>query len=194
MYIRDLEIAPRRPYFDFDNALKTLVRRLKEPRTPVEAKEVANRSTHDYRILKGIDALAHPGELVLVLGRPGSGCTTLLQSIANQPLDSLDVIGTRVYAGFSASQFTKEYAKETVFCSANDVHVPSLTVGQTLGIDLDLTTPSTSETTRTQEATKDDMLSTLLALLGLSATRKYPGWRCQNPWNIRRREEASFSC
>lgn len=132
----------------------------------LEKSEVQNN-----QILKGIDAFAQPGEIVLVLGRPGSGCTTLLQTIANEKLDSLNVTGRRVYAGSSASQFAKEYAAETAFCSASDIHIPSLTVGQTLGLDLDLATPSANGSKRTHTTVKEDILSSLLALLGLNATR-----------------------
>jgi ABC-type multidrug transport system ATPase subunit len=35
-------------------------------------------------ILKGIEAIVEPGEMVLVLGRPGSGCSTLLKTLAGQ--------------------------------------------------------------------------------------------------------------
>jgi len=35
-------------------------------------------------ILKNFRGVAKPGEMVLVLGKPGSGCTTFLKVIANQ--------------------------------------------------------------------------------------------------------------
>jgi ATP-binding cassette subfamily G (WHITE) protein 2 (PDR) len=35
-------------------------------------------------ILKGIEAVVEPGEMLLVLGRPGSGCSTLLKTLAGQ--------------------------------------------------------------------------------------------------------------
>lgn len=33
-------------------------------------------------ILQGLDGLLHPGEMLLVLGRPGSGCSTFLKTLA----------------------------------------------------------------------------------------------------------------
>lgn len=35
-------------------------------------------------ILKGVEGLVLPGEMLLVLGKPGSGCTTLLKTLAGQ--------------------------------------------------------------------------------------------------------------
>jgi hypothetical protein len=37
----------------------------------------------DFTILKGNDGFCKDGEMLLVLGRPGAGCTTLLRIIAN---------------------------------------------------------------------------------------------------------------
>lgn len=34
------------------------------------------------RILQDFDGLVMPGEMLLVLGRPGSGCSTLLKTLA----------------------------------------------------------------------------------------------------------------
>ena len=36
------------------------------------------------QILQGFDGLVPSGEMLLVLGRPGSGCTTLLKTLAGQ--------------------------------------------------------------------------------------------------------------
>jgi ABC-type multidrug transport system fused ATPase/permease subunit len=48
-------------------ALKKLVRRTKDP---------------EKTILHGIDGVVREGQMLLVLGRPGSGCTTLLKALA----------------------------------------------------------------------------------------------------------------
>jgi ATP-binding cassette subfamily G (WHITE) protein 2 (PDR) len=38
----------------------------------------------EKKILSGFDGVTKPGELLLVLGRPGSGCSTLLRTIAGE--------------------------------------------------------------------------------------------------------------
>jgi ABC-type multidrug transport system ATPase subunit len=40
--------------------------------------------THKRPILQGLDGIVHKGELLLVLGRPGSGCTTFLKTITGE--------------------------------------------------------------------------------------------------------------
>lgn len=43
---------------------------------------VPKRATAEVQILSDIDGLVRSGEMPLVLGRPGSGCTTLLETLA----------------------------------------------------------------------------------------------------------------
>lgn len=55
-----------------------------------------------------------PGEMCLVLGCPGSGCTTFLKSVTNQR-QGLFVSGDVRYAGMSAEEMEKYYQGEVVF-------------------------------------------------------------------------------
>lgn len=48
------------------------------------------RPRQKVRILRNLDGVVHPGEMLLVLGRPGSGCTTFLKTIAGD-IYGLDV-------------------------------------------------------------------------------------------------------
>ena len=45
-------------------------------------KLLSRRSDRRVQILRGIDGLITSGEMLLVLGRPGSGCTTFLKALA----------------------------------------------------------------------------------------------------------------
>jgi ABC-type multidrug transport system ATPase subunit len=45
--------------------------------------------------------------MVLVLGRPGSGCSTLLRVIANMRESFIKVKGDVTYGGISASEFSR---------------------------------------------------------------------------------------
>jgi ATP-binding cassette subfamily G (WHITE) protein 2 (PDR) len=42
------------------------------------------RKKKQIRILRNIEGVARGGELILVLGRPGSGCTTMLKTLGGQ--------------------------------------------------------------------------------------------------------------
>lgn len=65
-------------------------------------------------ILKDFRGVTKPGEMVLVLGRPGSGCTTFLKVIANQRFGYKSVEGEVLYGPFDSPTFAKQYRGEAV--------------------------------------------------------------------------------
>jgi ATP-binding cassette subfamily G (WHITE) protein 2 (PDR) len=85
------------------------------------------------QILKGFDGVLSRGEMLLVLGRPGSGCTTLLKTISGDTSGFVVDKNSRInYQGVSAQQMHQQFRGETIYMAENDVHFPQLTVGQTL--------------------------------------------------------------
>ncbi|KAJ5113929.1 hypothetical protein N7456_002463 [Penicillium angulare] len=95
----------------------------------------------EYNILEGFRGLTRPGEMVLVLGRPGSGCTSFLKVIANQRAGYTGIDGEVLYGPFQSEEFAKRFRGEAVYNQEDDVHHPTLTVAQTLGFALDTKTP-----------------------------------------------------
>ena len=53
--------------------------------------------------------------MILVLGCPGSGCTTFLKAIANQRDEYSSVRGEVWYGGIDAVEMEKTYKDETVY-------------------------------------------------------------------------------
>jgi ATP-binding cassette subfamily G (WHITE) protein 2 (PDR) len=85
------------------------------------------------QILKGFDGVLTRGEMLLVLGRPGSGCTTLLKTISGDTLGFFVDENSRInYQGIPAQQMHQQFRGETIYMAENDVHFNQLTVGQTL--------------------------------------------------------------
>ncbi|KAK3372608.1 ABC-2 type transporter-domain-containing protein [Podospora didyma] len=76
------------------------------------------------------------GEMMLVLGRPGSGCSTFLRVIANNRGGYAAVEGEVSYSGISAAEADKHYRGEVVYNGEDDQHMPTLTVWQTLKFSL----------------------------------------------------------
>lgn len=95
----------------------------------------------EFNILEGFRGVTRPGEMVLVLGRPGSGCTTFLKVIANQRFGFTGVDGEVLYGPFESETFAKRFRGEAVYNQEDDIHQPTLTVKQTLGFALDTKTP-----------------------------------------------------
>jgi ATP-binding cassette subfamily G (WHITE) protein 2 (SNQ2) len=97
--------------------------------------------------------------MCLVLGTPGSGCTTFMKTIANRRQGFYHIGGDVRYAGIDAQEMAKTYKGEIVynaegvfpglsssthstsFLLSDDIHIPTLTVGQTLDFALSTKTP-----------------------------------------------------
>ena len=56
-----------------------------------------------------------PGEMCLVLGCPGAGCTTFLKAIANEREDYAAVEGDVRYAGIDAKEMANLYKGEVLY-------------------------------------------------------------------------------
>ncbi|KAH7176418.1 ABC-2 type transporter-domain-containing protein [Dactylonectria macrodidyma] len=72
-----------------------------------------------------------PGEMLLVLGRPGSGCTTLLNMLANRRRGYANVTGDVHYGSMPASEADR-YRGQIVMNTEEELFFPSLTVGETM--------------------------------------------------------------
>jgi ABC-type multidrug transport system ATPase subunit len=55
------------------------------------------------------------GEMLLVLGRPGSGCSTFLKTLASQTEGYEDVSGEISYGGLTAKEVKEKYRGEVVY-------------------------------------------------------------------------------
>ncbi|XP_060672517.1 LOW QUALITY PROTEIN: pleiotropic drug resistance protein 3-like [Ziziphus jujuba] len=81
-------------------------------------------------ILKDVSGIIKPSRLTLLLGPPGCGKTTLLQSLAGILNHSLKVTGEITYNGFKFSEFVPQ--KTSAYISQYDLHIPEMTVRETL--------------------------------------------------------------
>lgn len=73
--------------------------------------------------------------MCLVLGCPGSGCTTFLKAIANERKDYARILGDVRYAGIDAAEMAKHYKGEVVYNeegTANSTRMPLLAKSLTI--------------------------------------------------------------
>jgi ATP-binding cassette subfamily G (WHITE) protein 2 (SNQ2) len=82
-------------------------------------------------ILENSHGCVKPGEMLLVLGRPGAGCTTLLKMLSNRRSGYAQVDGD-VFYGSMTSDEVKQYRGQLVMNTEEELFFPTLTVGQTI--------------------------------------------------------------
>ncbi|KXH25655.1 ABC-2 type transporter [Colletotrichum nymphaeae SA-01] len=123
------------------------------------------------RILNSFDGLLKSGELLIVLGRPGSGCSTLLKTMTGE-LQGLSIGDESVihYNGIPQKKMMKEFKGETVYNQEVDKHFPHLTVGQTLEFAGAVRTPSNRPMGLTREEAHKRGAQVVMAVCGLSHT------------------------
>ncbi|PYI28297.1 putative ABC multidrug transporter [Aspergillus indologenus CBS 114.80] len=146
--VSDLITAPLRPRETFNLG----------PKTPKQ-------------ILRGFDGVLESGELLLVLGRPGSGCSTFLKTLCGE-LNGLDLDPASVihYSGIPQKTMIKEFKGEVLYNQEGDKHFPHLTVGQTLEFAASVRTPSKRLQGMSRKEYATMMTKVVMAVFGLSHT------------------------
>ncbi|CAK7562606.1 MAG: hypothetical protein SEPTF4163_000454 [Sporothrix epigloea] len=123
------------------------------------------------RILRNFDGVLDSGELLLVLGRPGSGCSTFLKTICGhlggltlEPCSHIQFRGVEYY------HMMRHYRGEIAYNQEIDEHFPHLTAGETLTFAASARAPQQ----RPDGVTRDEYIETIvkvtMAVFGLSHT------------------------
>lgn len=125
-------------------------------------------------ILNNFNGCIRPGEMLLVLGRPGSGCSTFLKVLGNQRAGYKDIEGTVTYGGTSSEVMAKEFRGEVLYNPEEDLHYATLSVQRTLEFALKTRTPGKESRlegeTRSQYVA--EFLKTVTQLFWISHTLK----------------------
>ncbi|CZS90679.1 probable ATP-binding multidrug cassette transport protein [Rhynchosporium graminicola] len=125
----------------------------------VGASGVKRDLIHDFT------GVVRDGEMLLVLGRPGSGCSTFLRAVANKREGFAAVEGDVSYGGIPAHEQNKKYKGEVNYNEEDDQHFPSLTVEQTLKFSL------LNKTKKHEKGDIPVIIGALLKMFGISHTR-----------------------
>ncbi|CAN3353253.1 pleiotropic ABC efflux transporter of multiple drugs Cdr1p [Diutina catenulata] len=125
-----------------------------------------------FDILKPMDAMMRPGEVTVVLGRPGAGCSTLLKTIAAHTYGYEVAPESKIsYDGISPELIRKQFRGDVIYSAETDVHFPHLSVGDTLDFAARMRTPQNRPEGVTREMYAKHMASVYMATYGLSHTR-----------------------
>ncbi|KAL6409296.1 ATPase [Ilyonectria robusta] len=123
------------------------------------------------QILKSFDGLVRSGELLIVLGRPGSGCSTLLKTLCGELHGlAIDSNSSIHYNGIPQKLMKKEFKGEAIYNQEVDRHFPHLTVGQTLEFAASVRTPSHRINNMTRAEFVHYVARVVMAAFGLSHT------------------------
>lgn len=140
---------------------------LKGPVGAIQA-GIAKKRTPERVILSDISGFANPGEMVLVLGRPGAGCSSLLKTLGGTDLDLFtSTAGDIRYDGLPQKEMLKKFRSDLIYNPELDIHMPHLTVEQTLKFAIACKTPSMRINGITREEFIDAMKEILATVFGL---------------------------
>ncbi|KAH6838399.1 ABC-2 type transporter-domain-containing protein [Chaetomium sp. MPI-CAGE-AT-0009] len=123
-------------------------------------------------ILQNLDGVLQKGDLLLVLGRPGSGCTTFLKTVTGQ-MEGLE-LGTGAtieYRGIPYCAMISRFKGELIYTPEADQHFPHLTVGQTLEFAAAMRTPRNRLPGLTRAARVRRVVDAVMVAFGLSHVR-----------------------
>ncbi|GEQ67986.1 hypothetical protein JCM33374_g1652 [Metschnikowia sp. JCM 33374] len=139
-------------------------------RSAREAKKIPDRA-----ILDSFDGVVKSGEMLLVLGRPGSGCSTLLKTISGTDTEMYTGLeGNIVYDGIERKDMWKHFSSDLIYNPELDVHFPHLTVKQTLDFALACKTPAKRVNNKSIQEHIDynrDLLATVFGLRHAYSTK-----------------------
>ena len=151
---------------------ETVLSSLTIPFRAVARRLVPGRSAaNPRRILHSFDGLLKGGELLLVLGRPGSGCTTFLKTLCGHLGGlTLDPQSRIHFQGIDYKTMIRQYRGEVAYNQEVDEHFPHLTAGETLSFAASARVPQRRPGPLTREEYVATIVKVTMAVFGLSHT------------------------
>lgn len=122
-------------------------------------------------ILQNLDGLVEAGEMLVVLGPPGSGCSTFLKTITGETHGFFVDENSHInYQGVSPELMNTNYRGEAIYTAEVDVHFPMLTVGETLYFAAQARRPRNIPGGVTVQQYAEHQRDVIMALYGISHT------------------------
>ncbi|UKZ47949.1 ZEB2-regulated ABC transporter 1 [Trichoderma virens] len=140
---------------------------------PDLARQVLSKSSGRRRIdiLRNCDGVLKSGEMLVVLGPPGSGCSTFLKSIAGETSGIyIDSETDFNYQGIGAKEMHTHHRGEAIYTAEVDVHFPMLSVGDTLAFAAMARSPRTLPSGVSHDEFAAHYRDVVMAMYGISHT------------------------
>ena len=126
---------------------------------------LASKRGQTRTLINDFTGCVKDGEMMLVLGRPGAGCSTFLKALSNNRGTYAEVTGEVSYGGISAEKQKNRFRGEVNYNAEDDVHFASLNVWQTFTFAL---------MNKTRKNLQDEVpviANALLKMFGISHTK-----------------------
>lgn len=134
-------------------------------------KMTGNAHKRRIDILRSFDGVVRSGEMLVVLGPPGAGCSTFLKTISGETNGIyVDEATYFNYQGVSAEEMHSHHKGEAIYTAEVDVHFPMLPVGETLTFASRARCPRTLPPGVTSKQFCDHMRDVVMAMYGISHT------------------------
>ncbi|VDC07751.1 unnamed protein product [Peniophora sp. CBMAI 1063] len=151
---------------DFQKSVLNVITNL-----PGYIRNVFGRSGQRIDILRNFEGVLRESEMLIVLGRPGAGCSTLLKTISGETHGyHIQDENSINYQGITFKRMHKEFRGECIYNAEVDVHFPNLSVGETLTFAALARTPHTRIPGISREQWAAHMRDVIMAVFGISHT------------------------
>ncbi|OXG76830.1 ABC transporter PMR5, partial [Cryptococcus neoformans D17-1] len=155
-FVESLDISVFK-FFDFYSFMKKIFQITTGPTRP---------------LIRNFSGVIEEGEVLLVLGRPGAGCSTLMRALANINEPFVKIEGDISYSTIPAHEAKKYFDGEIIFNSEEDEHQPLLTVEETIKAALHLKEPRKKKDKGRRPEYVESLFTRLLDTFGMPHTRK----------------------
>lgn len=136
------------------------------------ARRLLGKKERRVDILQSVEGVLHAGEMLAVLGPPGSGCSTFLKTLAG------DTHGFHVeqnselnYSGIRPQEMQSAFRGETIYTAEVDHHFAHLTVGDTLYFAARARCPKNIPEGVTRREYAKHLRDVTMAMFGISHTK-----------------------
>ncbi|KAF1989863.1 ABC drug exporter AtrF [Aulographum hederae CBS 113979] len=124
-----------------------------------------NRHKQTRTLINDFTGVVRDGEMMLVLGMPGSGCSTFLKAVANSRESYAGVTGDVSYGGIPADKQKKQFRGEVNYNPEDDIHFATLNVWQTLKFSL------LNKTKKKERGEIPVIINALMKMFGITHTK-----------------------
>ncbi|KAJ4135001.1 Multidrug resistance protein [Fusarium equiseti] len=135
-------------------------------------KRLLNNKQRRVDILQSLEGVVHSGEMLAVLGPPGSGCSTFLKTIAGDTHGFHIDNGSELnYSGIRPEEMRTAFRGEAIYTAEVDHHFAHLTVGDTLYFAARARCPKNIPEGITRHEYAEHLRDVTMAMFGISHTK-----------------------